>query len=427
MNKKIAVIGLGYVGLPLAIEFAKHFSVIGFDINQKRIDALKNKIDSTNEIELDDLTNTQLHYTSESSQLSQADFFIVTVPTPVDHANHPDFKPLISASTLIGQCLKKNDIVVYESTVYPGATEEICAPVLEKVSGLICGKDFFLGYSPERINPSDQEHTLTNTVKIVSGQNPEVLGIVSKIYETIVKAGVHRASSIKVAEAGKVIENAQRDINIAFVNELALICHRLGIDTQEVLDAAGTKWNFLKFKPGLVGGHCISVDPYYLAHKAMSLGYLPEVILAGRRVNDAMGTYIAHEIIKKLCKKGCAIDQVRVGIMGVTFKENCPDIRNSKVFDIIKELREFGIKHILICDPVANTDEVLHEYGLALEPCDALQNLDVLVVAVQHKVFRDLSEVHLVKKLVPKGLFVDVKNVYKPDIFKENAIEVWRL
>lgn len=425
--RKIAVIGLGYVGLPIAVAFGALTEVIGFDVSERRINALKALEDITREMTAEDLANAQVNYTCDPKALKAADFFIVTVPTPINNANHPDFSALISASTLIGQNLKPNDIVVYESTVYPGATEEICIPVLEQHAKLKAGRDFFVGYSPERINPSDKEHVLVNTIKIISGQTPATLDIIAETYEQIVKAGVYRASSIKVAEAAKVIENAQRDINIAFVNELALICHRLGIDTQEVLDAAGTKWNFLKFKPGLVGGHCISVDPYYLAYKAMTVGYLPEIILAGRRVNDDMGFYVARQIIKHISQDGKCTRDLKVGVLGITFKENCPDIRNSKVFDIITELREFGIHNIKVFDPIANRDEVQHEFYLELSAWEDLENLDVLIMAVRHKEFLQLDPALLSSRMKAAGLLIDIKSALDKAELEAQGIKVWRL
>ena len=362
---KIGIIGLGYVGLPLAAEFGKVMDVVGFDINKERIAELKKGFDRTREVEAEELkASTKLTYSSDIADLKSVNFFIVTVPTPVDDSKKPDLRPLISASKTVGSVLKKGDIVIYESTVYPGCTEEVCVPVLEEVSGLKFNKDFFGGYSPERINPGDKLHRVTTIKKVTSGSTPEVAEKVDNLYKKIIKAGTHKAFSITVAEAAKVIENSQRDINIAFVNELALIFDRIGIDTHEVLEAAGTKWNFLPFKPGLVGGHCIGVDPYYLTHKAESLGYHSQVILAGRKINDNMGIYIANCVIKLMAKQDIAINKANVLVLGVTFKEDCPDIRNSRVVDVIHELRSFGTQ-VDIYDPHADATEVNHEYGLA--------------------------------------------------------------
>ncbi|TAE01696.1 MAG: nucleotide sugar dehydrogenase, partial [Bacteroidetes bacterium] len=365
MNK-IAVIGLGYVGLPLAVEFGKKYEVIGFDIKEKRIKELSQGIDLTLEVSESELKNIKnLRFSSDIEDLRKANIFIITVPTPIDQYKKPDLFPLISASTLVGKVLKKNDIVIYESTVYPGCTEEDCVPVLEKYSGLKFNKDFFCGYSPERINPGDKEHTLPKIKKVVSGSTPEIAQKVNELYSSIITAGTHLVSSIKVAEASKIIENSQRDLNIAFVNELALIFDKMNIDTTEVLIAAGTKWNFLPFRPGLVGGHCIGVDPYYLTHKAESLGYLPQVILAGRRINDNMGIYVAQKVIKLMIQKSHNIKESKILVLGMTFKENCPDIRNSRVIDVIKELQDFGAK-VEVFDPWADAQEVKHEYGLDL-------------------------------------------------------------
>lgn len=426
-NRKVAVVGLGYVGLPVAAAFAKKQQVIAFDINQKRIAALKEGQDHTGEVSSIDLQQGQFIFTHEAQDLKQADFFIVAVPTPIDEANQPDLSPLFSASKTIGLHLKKGDIVVYESTVYPGTTEEECVPVLEQYSGLKCGVDFFVGYSPERINPGDKEHTFTKIRKIVAGQTPEILDIVAEVYASVVDAGVYKASSIKVAEAAKVIENTQRDLNIAFVNELSMIFHKLGIDTQEVLNAAGTKWNFLPFKPGLVGGHCIGVDPYYLTHKAEKLGYHPQVILAGRRVNDGMGAYIAQETIKLLSKKSVCLQEARVGILGLTFKENCPDLRNTKVVDIVAELQEYGVEP-LIHDPLVNSEEAKHEYGLNLSSAAALNNLDVLILAVAHHEYLDQPLETLVAKLNQNHpIIVDVKSILDQQKLAAMNITVWRL
>jgi len=387
--EKIGVIGLGYVGLPLAVEFGKVTNTIGFDINLERINELKKGIDRTLEVDKTELTQAaQLSFTANPDDLRAANYFIVTVPTPVDQYKKPDLNPLIKASETVGKVLKKGDVVIYESTVYPGCTEEVCVPVLEKASGLKFNTEFFCGYSPERINPGDKSHRLVNIRKVTSGSTPEVAQRVDALYRKIIKAGTHLASSLKVAEAAKVIENSQRDLNIAFVNELALIFERIGIDTHEVLEAAGTKWNFLPFKPGLVGGHCIGVDPYYLTHKAEGLGYRPEVILSGRRINDNMGIYIASRVVKLMAQADLPIRGGRVLMLGMTFKENCPDIRNSKVADVVQELTTYGV-HVDVYDPHADPEEVMHEYGLALtaSPGEAYEGI---VLAVGHEEFKQL-------------------------------------
>ena len=402
---KISIIGLGYVGLPLAVEFGKKYDVLGFDINKERIAELENGYDRTLEVDEQNLkSSVGLKFSSNKEDLKSCDIFIVTVPTPVDEHKRPDLTPLIKASETVGSALKKGDIVIYESTVYPGCTEEDCVPVLEKVSGLKFNEDFFCGYSPERINPGDKEHTVTKILKVTSGSTPEIADKVDALYGSIITAGTHKASSIKVAEAAKVIENSQRDINIAFVNELAILFAKMGIDTLEVLKAAGTKWNFLPFKPGLVGGHCIGVDPYYLTFKAESLGYHPEVILSGRRINDNMGAYVAKEVIKLLIKKSHKVDGARVLVLGITFKENCPDIRNSRVIDVISELRDFGCE-IDVYDPWADEAEVKHEYGLTLvgEPGS---NYEAVVLAVAHEKFRGLDVTSLKN---PNGIIYDIK------------------
>jgi UDP-N-acetyl-D-galactosamine dehydrogenase len=387
---KIGIIGLGYVGLPLAVEFGKVIETVGFDINKERIQELQKGFDRTREVETEELkASSKITYTSEIAELKNVNFFIVTVPTPVDDAKKPDLRPLESASKTVGSVLKKGDIVIYESTVYPGCTEEICVPVLEKVSGLKFNVDFFCGYSPERINPGDKLHRVTTIKKVTSGSTPEVAEKVDQLYRKIITAGTHKASSIKVAEAAKVIENSQRDINIAFVNELALIFDRIGIDTHEVLEAAGTKWNFLPFKPGLVGGHCIGVDPYYLTHKAESLGYHPEVILSGRKINDNMGTHIATCVIKLMAKQDVAINKANVLVLGITFKEDCPDIRNSRVVDVVRELKSYGTQ-VDIYDPHAHAPEVMHEYGLTTTP-SLSKKYDAIVLAVSHKEFKALN------------------------------------
>jgi UDP-N-acetyl-D-galactosamine dehydrogenase len=388
--EKIGVIGLGYVGLPLAVEFGKVIDVLGFDINKDRIEELRSGHDRTREVDALELkTSAKLRYSYDTKDLKDVNYFIVTVPTPVDEYKKPDLKPLESASRTVGSVLKKGDIVIYESTVYPGCTEEICVPVLEKVSGLKFNVDFFCGYSPERINPGDKLHRVTTIKKVTSGSTPEIADKVDQLYAKIIKAGTYKASSIKVAEAAKVIENSQRDVNIAFVNELALIFDRLGIDTHEVLEAASTKWNFLPFKPGLVGGHCIGVDPYYLTHKAESVGYHPEVILSGRRINDNMGIYIANTVIKLMARNSLAIHKAKVLVLGITFKENCPDIRNSRVVDVIREMQSFGTE-VDIYDPHADDNEVKHEYNLPLiRTID--QTYDAIILTVGHKEFADLN------------------------------------
>ncbi|WP_276367333.1 nucleotide sugar dehydrogenase [Chryseolinea sp. H1M3-3] len=388
--EKIGIIGLGYVGLPLAVEFGKILDVIGFDINEERIKQLKAAFDRTREVEPEELIlSKKLKYSSLVEDLKDINYFIITVPTPIDEFKTPDLSPLKSASKTVGQVLKKGDIVIYESTVYPGCTEEICVPILEHASGLTFNHDFFCGYSPERINPGDKHHRVTTIKKVTSGSTPEVADRVDLLYKKIIVAGTHKASSIKVAEAAKVIENSQRDLNIAFVNELALIFERIGIDTHEVLEAAGTKWNFLPFKPGLVGGHCIGVDPYYLTHKAESLGYHPEVILSGRRINDNMGVHVANSVIKLMAQHELPINKANILILGITFKENCPDIRNSRVIDVIRELESFGTD-IDIYDPEADASEVKHEYGLTL--ISALdKKYHAVVLAVGHHVFNEID------------------------------------
>jgi UDP-N-acetyl-D-galactosamine dehydrogenase len=390
-QKTIAIIGLGYVGLPLAVEFGKKCNTIGFDINQARINELQSGKDHTLECSSEELQSAQhLRYSAELTDLNQAQIYVVTVPTPVDQANRPDMTPLVKASETVGKVLKNGDIVIYESTVYPGATEEVCVPVLEKISGLKFNHDFFCGYSPERINPGDKVNTLTTIRKITSGSTPEVATEVDDLYNGIIKAGTWKASSIKVAEAAKVIENSQRDLNIAFVNELSIIFERIGIDTLEVLEAAGSKWNFLPFRPGMVGGHCIGVDPYYLTHKAEELGYHPQIILAGRRMNDNMARYAARNVIKRMLQNGIDVARSKVGVMGVTFKENCPDIRNSKVADLVKELQSWGVT-VIVTDPWADAAEVKHEYGIELGEVNAQNPVDSLVIAVSHQEFRALT------------------------------------
>jgi UDP-N-acetyl-D-galactosamine dehydrogenase len=425
-NRKISVVGLGYVGLPVAVEFGKNERVVGFDINPKRIAELKKGIDHTGEVTSKDLKAADVLYTCDPKDLKTANFHIVAVPTPVDHAKTPDLTPVIKASETVGRVLKKGDIVVYESTVYPGATEEDCVPVLERESGLKCGKDFFIGYSPERINPGDKEHTFKTITKVVSGQTPAILEIVAAVYGSVVTAGVHKAGSIKAAEAAKVIENTQRDLNIALMNELALIFHRMGIDTRDVLEAAGTKWNFLKFEPGLVGGHCIGVDPYYLTHKAAIMGYIPQVILSGRRINDDMGRYVASETVKELIQQGKSIKGSTVTVLGLTFKENVPDLRNTRVVDIIAELKEYGI-HVQVYDPTVDPKEAVEEYGIRVVPRARLKPADAIVFAVAHKEFVDEGWL-LIKRLLKagKGVVADVKGRL-PRTKVPNGIALWRL
>lgn len=425
-KRKIAVIGLGYVGLAVATAFGKKTKVIGFDTNANRIAELKKGYDRNVEITKKELNTTNIHYTTNRKELSKADFYIVTVPTPIDGDNRPDFSMLQSASEIIGQFLKKNDIVVYESTVYPGATEEKCLPILEKKSGLKSGKDFFIGYSPERIDPGNKKHTIYNTIKIVSGQTPKTLDIIADVYASIIEAGVHRVSSIKVAEAAKVIENTQRDLNISLMNEIALIFHRLDIDTAEVINATATKWNFLPFYPGLVGGHCISVDPYYLISKAESVGYHPDVILSGRRVNDLMAKFIAESAIKNMIKIGLSVKKAKIAILGLTYKENTPDLRNSKVIDMIHELKSYGID-IWVNDPLAYSDEVKREYDLDLKSWNKIPMVDVMIFAVGHQEYRELDLNKIMSKLKPNGLIMDVKGIFDPAIFAKKKINFWRL
>src|SRR5512134_1595155 len=424
----IAVVGLGYVGLPLAVEFGKKYATIGFDLSAEKVAAYKKHVDPTGEVSTDELrAASQLRVTTDPQALREADFVVVAVPTPIDEAHQPDFRPLLGASESVGKNLKRGAIVVFESTVYPGATEEICVPVLERRSGLVWKRDFFVGYSPERINPGDREHTLTRITKVVSGDTPETLERVGAIYGSVVVAGVHRASSIKVAEAAKVIENTQRDLNIALMNELALIFHRLGIDTKGVLEAAGTKWNFLKFSPGLVGGHCIGVDPYYLTHKAESVGYHPEVILAGRRINNGMGKFVAEQTMKRLGQLGRPVNQLKVIVLGLTFKENVPDLRNSKVPDIIKELQEYSVQ-VVVHDPLAESEEAVAEYGLHLSDWSSLKDADGIVLAVAHRAYLEMGQQKIVSLLRSgqQGVLVDVKSILDQRTLPKN-IAYWRL
>jgi UDP-N-acetyl-D-glucosamine/UDP-N-acetyl-D-galactosamine dehydrogenase len=423
----VAVLGLGYVGLPLVVEFGRLGRTIGFDIVQSKVDACRAGRDPSREIpDADMAAAVHAHYTSDPKALSEADFLIIAVPTPVDEAHRPDFGPLIGASRSVAPHLKPGAVVIFESTVYPGATEEVCIPEIERVSGKRWKRDFFVGYSPERINPGDREHMLTNVIKVVSGDTPETLERVAGLYERIVKPGVHRTSSIKAAEACKVIENTQRDLNIALMNELAIIFDKVGIDTSEVLTAAGTKWNFLKFKPGLVGGHCIGVDPYYLTHKAEMLGYHPQVILAGRRINDGMGKYIAEQTVKHMIAAGSHIKGAKVNVLGLTFKENCADLRNSKVIDIINELRSYGLD-VCVHDPEADPEEALHEYGVRLMTWNDLPRAEAVVAAVAHKQFQALGPGDLGPKLAGGGCFIDVKAAFDEQTLTNSGWRVWRL
>ena len=428
-KSRIAVIGLGYVGLPLAAAFGKQAEVLGFDIHEAKVAQLKSGYDATGELTGEDLAATKIHYTTDPEEIKSADFIIVTVPTPIDRNNNPDLTPVEKASRTIGKNLKPGAIIVYESTVYPGVTEDICIPILEAESGLTCGKDFKVGYSPERINPGDKVHTVDKITKVVSGMDEATLDTVAAVYALIVTAGVHRASSIKVAEAAKVIENTQRDLNIALINELALIFNKLGIPTQDVLAAAGTKWNFLKFSPGLVGGHCIGVDPYYLTHKAEQIGYLPQVILAGRRINDGMGKYVAENTVKQMIQSGKVIRGARVLILGLTFKEDVPDIRNTKVVDIVHELRDYGIE-VLIHDPLADPAETRHEYGLELTALNDVGHVDAVVYAVCHNAFAALTVTDIAGLCCNgngEGVVVDVKNVLESDAVTAAGMRYWSL
>ncbi len=412
---KIGVIGLGYVGLPLAVEFGKKFDVVGFDINQSRIQALQAGVDHTLEVSNDELkASPRLSFSADLDQLARCNFYIVTVPTPIDDYKQPDLTPLIKASQTIAKVLKKGDVVVYESTVYPGATEEDCIPVLARESGLIFNTDFFAGYSPERINPGDKEHRVTNIKKITSGSTPEIADLVDAVYNQIVTVGTHKASSIKVAEAAKVIENTQRDVNIALINELALIFNKMDIDTEEVLKAAGTKWNFLPFRPGLVGGHCIGVDPYYLTHKAQSIGYHPEIILAGRRLNDSMGAYVANQLVKAMLKKRMVVDGAKVLLMGLAFKENCPDLRNTKITDIVAELEDYNIQ-VDVYDPWVDAAEAEHEYGLKPISAPQMNQYDGIILAVAHQQFKDLSAQEIRAWGKPAHVLYDLKYVLSSD------------
>ncbi|MGN6491743.1 MAG: nucleotide sugar dehydrogenase [Agriterribacter sp.] len=419
---KLAVIGLGYVGLPIALEFAKKVSVIGFDINAKRIDMMKNGVDPSNELDSSAFENSDIVFTNSLDVLREAKFFIVAVPTPVDDHNVPDLIPVTKASETIGKVIKKGDYVVYESTVYPGCTEEDCLPIIESLSGLKMGEDFKLGYSPERINPGDKEHTLAKIIKVVSGSDAGALEEIAKTYEIVVKAGIHKASSIKVAEAAKIIENTQRDLNIALMNELSIIFDMIGINTYEVLEAAGTKWNFLRFQPGLVGGHCIGVDPYYLTYKSASLGYDSRVILAGRVINDEMPLYVAKKVVQHIIKHSKEATGARVLIMGATFKENVSDIRNSKIIDMVKELRAFSL-NVDIVDPHADSEELQHEYGFPLSPA-AGKNYDAVILGVPHTEYKNLTEEYLLGITNPNAIFADLKGLYRNTFSK---LKYWSL
>jgi UDP-N-acetyl-D-galactosamine dehydrogenase len=426
-DKTIAIIGLGYVGLPLAVEFGKSRPVIGFDINQKRVAELEGGNDHTLEITPEELKHAKfLKYSAEANSIKDAQVFIVTVPTPIDTANRPDLTPLMKASETVGKTLKKGDVVIYESTVYPGCTEEDCVPVLEKYSGLKFNQDFYCGYSPERINPGDKVNTLTKIKKITSGSTPEIADAIDALYASIIKAGTHKAASIKVAEAAKVIENTQRDLNIALVNELSVLFDRLNIDTIEVLEAAGTKWNFLPFRPGMVGGHCIGVDPYYLTHKAEKVGYHPQIIASGRRMNDNMARYAARNVIKLMLRNGIDVSKSKVGVMGITFKEDCPDIRNSKVVDLIKEFETWGVK-VVVTDPYADVDEVMHEYGVKLNTMEDLSSVDAIVVAVGHQIYRKMGLLELKKMLkADKPVLADLKALYDKNEAAKMGLTVFR-
>lgn len=427
-EEKVSLVGLGYVGMPIAVEFAKRgVSVIGFDLNAAKIETYKNGIDPTNEVGDDVIKNTTVDFTADETRLREAKFHIVAVPTPVNDDHTPDLTPVEGASTILGRNLTKGSIVVYESTVYPGVTEDICVPILEKESGLKCGVDFKVGYSPERINPGDKVHRLNTITKIVSGMDEETLDTVAKVYEIVVDAGVHRAECIKVAEAAKVIENSQRDINIAFMNELSIIFNKLGIDTKAVLEAAGTKWNFLNFRPGLVGGHCIGVDPYYLTYKAEQVGYHSQIILSGRRINDDMGKYVAENIVKKLIAAGKAVKNAKVAILGFTFKEDCPDTRNTRIIDIVNELNEYGINPV-VADPAADADEAKRLYGIEFVSVESIKDMDAVVLAVAHEIFKDIT-VDEMAKFYGEGqkVLVDVKGLLNKKVYEEAGYSYWRL
>jgi UDP-N-acetyl-D-galactosamine dehydrogenase len=421
----VAIVGLGYVGLPVAVAFGKQRPTIGYDLSKRRVENLRHMVDVTGEVSTAELISARhWHPTTDAHELEKADFIIVAVPTPINAARQPDLKPLESASEAVGRHMKRGAIVIYESTVYPGCTEEVCVPILEKHSGLRWRQDFHVGYSPERINPGDKQHTFIKIRKIVSGDDAETLDKVAGLYGSVVTAGVYRAPSIRVAEAAKVIENTQRDLNIAFVNELAIIFEKLGLDTLEVLQAAGTKWNFLPFRPGLVGGHCIGVDPYYLTHKAELAGYHPEVILAGRRINDGMGAHIARKTVQQMIHAGRNIKGARVNVLGLTFKEDVPDIRNSKVADVLRELQEFGVQ-TFVHDPAASGDEALREYGVRLAAWEDLPAADALILAVAHKPFLQITPQEMMRKIVKQGCLIDVKSALDADAFRREGIRVW--
>ena len=429
-QEKISLVGLGYVGMPIAVAFSRQVNVIGFDVNEHKIDLYKKGIDPTNEVGNETIAKCAVEFTSDETKLREAKFHIVAVPTPVNSDHTPDLSPVEGASHVVGRNLTKGSIVVYESTVYPGVTEDICVPILEQESGLKCGVDFKIGYSPERINPGDKVHRLETIVKIVSGMDAETLEEVANIYSLVAKAGVHRAESIKVAEAAKVIENSQRDINIAFMNELSIIFNKMGIDTKSVLEAAGTKWNFLKFQPGLVGGHCIGVDPYYLTYKAEELGYHSQIILSGRRINDDMGKYVVESLVKKLIMADIPIKNAKIAILGFTFKENCPDTRNTKVIDIVHELAEYGIKPVIV-DPAADAEEAKRLYGLEFDSMDAVKNMDAVILAVQHDEFKNLT-MKEIDSFYPAGsekkkVLVDIKGILDRKEFENAEYVYWRL
>ena len=425
-NRVISVVGLGYVGLPVAVAFGTKNYCIAFDINQNRIESLINNIDLTGEVSREELKNANILFTNNPDELKKSNFFIVAVPTPIDRANRPDLTPLENVSVTIGCILKHGDIVVYESTVYPGVTEEFCVPILEKKSGLKCGRDFTVGYSPERINPSDKTRRFTDIIKVISGQDKETLDIIDNVYSSVVKAGVHRVSNIKIAEAAKVIENTQRDLNIALMNELAVIFDRMNIDTTEVLQAAGTKWNFLPFRPGFVGGHCIGVDPYYLTYKAELMGYIPQIILAGRRINDNMSRFVARKGIKLLIQNNHNMINVKANILGVTFKENCPDIRNSKVIDMINELLDFRVE-VSIYDSVVNKDEAKSQFNITLNEWDNLPVAELLIVAVGHNEFKNITLNKLLSKVKNGGVIIDAKSILPKDEILKMGYKFWRL
>jgi UDP-N-acetyl-D-galactosamine dehydrogenase len=426
-NTIVAVVGLGYVGLPLAVEMGKRYTTIGYDLSDAKIDSYKNHCDPTGEVSVNDFKAAENLSVSTSPQtISDADIIIVAVPTPVNEAHIPDFSPLVGASVTVGRHMKKGAVVVYESTVYPGATEEVCIPLLEQHSGMKWKEGFHVGYSPERVNPGDKERTITKIVKVVAGDDDDTLKTIADLYESVITAGVHRASSIKVAEAAKVIENTQRDLNIALMNELAIIFGKIGIDTLEVLEAASTKWNFLPFRPGLVGGHCIGVDPYYLTHKAEMLGYHPQLILAGRRINDNMAAYVAQQTVKQMINAGSNIRGAKVIVLGLAFKENCPDLRNSKVADVVRELQDYGCE-VSVHDPIAQPADAEHEYGITLARWDQLPQADAIVAAVSHAQYQAMPLADLLAKLKPNGVFVDVKSAYDPGAIQAEGHRSWRL